>query len=93
MVDKKDDRGNKTGDRVCVDLRKENELLFDDNYPIPTLQDVFNKLGEYNGDDTHRSKIDCTAAYHGVKTIEKEYVLDGETDCLCLKELCLVLSQ
>jgi hypothetical protein len=51
-----------------VDLRKASELLDDDDYPIPTLQDVFNKLGEYNGENTHRSKIDCTAAYHGVET-------------------------
>ena len=70
-MDKKDDRGNKAGDRVCVELRKANELLDDDDYPIPTLQDVFNKLGEYNGDETHRSEIDCTAAYHGVETTGK----------------------
>ena len=71
VVDKKNEHGVKTGDRVCVDLRKANDLLVDDDYPIPTLQDVFNKLGEHNGKDAYRSKIDCTAAYHGVRITGK----------------------
>jgi hypothetical protein len=44
VAPKKDLLGNKTAVRVCVDTRAINAILPDDNYPIPRISDLFEKL-------------------------------------------------
>ena len=44
VAPKKDLLGNKTAVRVCLDTRAINTILPDDNYPIPRISDLFEKL-------------------------------------------------
>ncbi len=60
MVDKKDESGKKEGIRVCVDLRPLNK---DTEFPLPTIPEIINVVGQYSFKDSRRSKIDCTQAY------------------------------
>jgi transposase InsO family protein len=41
LVGKKDENGNKTKQRPCLDPRHINNLLPEDKYPIPLIRDVF----------------------------------------------------
>ena len=43
-VPKTDDKGNKTGVRVCNDMRKLNQILQDDHFPIPCIESLLRKL-------------------------------------------------
>ena len=44
VAPKKDLLGQKTAVRVCLDPRAINSILPDDNYPIPRISDLFDKL-------------------------------------------------
>lgn len=44
LAPKKDDQGRKTGYRPCLDPRLINQYLKDDNYPIPLISTIFDKL-------------------------------------------------
>ena len=48
--------------RITVDYKGLNQLIKDDNYPLPSIQDLYNKLAEA---DTF-TKIDMKAAYHQI---------------------------
>jgi transposase InsO family protein len=60
LVGKKDDEGKKTDLRPCLDPRKLNLLLPDDNFPLPLIRDIFADL---NGSVVF-STIDLRKAYH-----------------------------
>lgn len=48
--------------RITVDYKPLNKLIKDDNYPLPSITDLYNKLAEA---DTF-TKIDMKAAYHQI---------------------------
>ena len=53
----------KSGDiRICVDLRRPNEAIIPDKYPLPNIEEL---LSELNGAKVF-SKIDLKSAYHQV---------------------------
>ena len=63
VVDKKNEAGKKEGIRVCVDLRPLNAIMKDTEFPLPTIPEIINVIGQYSGPNSRRSKIDCTQAY------------------------------
>jgi hypothetical protein len=60
LAAKKDAEGNKTLWRVCLDPRPLNKHLPDDNYPLPRITDILNRLSA----NAVYSTIDLTQAYH-----------------------------
>ena len=48
--------------RITVDYKALNQLIKDDSYPLPSIQDLYNKLAEA---DTF-TKIDMKVAYHQI---------------------------
>jgi hypothetical protein len=70
-VNKKDDSGNITGRRTCIDLSPINGILHDDLYPIPLLQEVLACTMKHLGPNSYRNHIDCTAAYHRFEIVQK----------------------
>ena len=63
---KKDNDGNKTGFRPCLDPRNLNKLLPSDNQPIPLIQGIFSDIG---GSDIF-STLDLRQAYHRLPIYE-----------------------
>ena len=59
-VNKTDAKGNKTGIRICADLRQLNRHLPDDKFPIPVIKEIFADLA---GAQVY-STLDLVAAYH-----------------------------
>ncbi|XP_041360993.1 uncharacterized protein K02A2.6-like [Gigantopelta aegis] len=52
--------------RVCVDLRKPNEAIIEDRYPLPNIDEM---ISEMHG-ATHFSKLDLKSAYHQLELVE-----------------------
>jgi len=59
-VPKKDDQGKPTLYRICLDYRSLNELLPNDNYPLPRITDIFQALSG----SAIFSTLDLKSAYH-----------------------------
>lgn len=60
LAAKKDEDGNKTLWRVCLDPRPLNKHIPDDNFPIPLVNDIISRLA---GNSIYTT-IDLTQAYH-----------------------------
>jgi hypothetical protein len=62
-VDKKDADGNKTATRVCIDLRKLNESLEPDNYPLPLINETLRThaghayFGSFDAADSYQQML------------------------------------
>lgn len=63
-VPKRDHDGNRTGTRVCTDLTPLNKYLLDDFYPIPHIFRILRSSAKCTGQQSRRSVIDLSAAYH-----------------------------
>jgi hypothetical protein len=64
VVDKRDDIGQVTGSRVCVDLKALNKVMLPDIYPLPSLSEVLAKAVRRRGPDSYRFKLEGTQSYH-----------------------------
>jgi hypothetical protein len=62
MVVKKDQEGNVTGERYCVDYRRVNELMKKDAHPLPLPEVMF---GQLKG-ATIFSKMDLTKGFYQI---------------------------
>jgi hypothetical protein len=67
-VPKKDAQGNWTATRPAYDVRLLNALLEDDNFPLPLIEDIFQRVGRLikHPDTFCASTIDLRQAYHRV---------------------------
>ena len=67
-VEKKDSDGNLTAVRVCLDPRRINEKLLDDNYPIPEIKSILNRLEGFSIFST----IDLASSYNQFEIAEQD---------------------
>ena len=67
-VEKKDANGNLTAVRVCLDPRKINEKLLDDNYLIPEIKSILNRLDGFSVFST----IDLASSYNQFEIVEED---------------------
>lgn len=65
LADKKDD-GKRT--RLCVDMRKLNQIVIADNYPFPRLEDIIDKL--HNSE--YFSTLDISSGFWHLKVAPKD---------------------
>jgi hypothetical protein len=68
MVAKKDENGQPTQKRACMDLRHINKLTNKDNYGLPRAEDLFSALGT----STVFSKLDCRSGFHQIPVAEED---------------------
>ena len=54
------------GVRICVDYGQINKIIKGDNYPLPSVEDLYNKLAQAD----LFTKIDMKAAYHQIPVEE-----------------------
>ena len=54
--------------RLCVDYRKLNRVTVKNNYPLPFIEDLFDKL---NG-ACYFSKIDLRSGYHQLRVRDSD---------------------
>ena len=79
MPPKKDENGNWTLKRPCVDYRALNARTPTDHYPLPTPDDIFDALS----DSTVFTTLDLRMGYHQIRIAEKDccktafWCLDG----------------
>jgi hypothetical protein len=79
MPPKKDENGNWTLKRPCVDYRALNSKTPIDHYPLPTLEDIFDALAE----STVFTTLDLRMGYHQIRIAEEDccktafWCLDG----------------
>ena len=79
MPPKKDENGNWTLKRPCVDYRALNARTPTDHYPLPTPDDIFDALS----DSSVFTTLDLRMGYHQVRIAEKDccktafWCLDG----------------
>ncbi|KAL0820853.1 hypothetical protein ABMA28_005522 [Loxostege sticticalis] len=67
LVPKKLDATGEQKYRMVIDYRKLNEKTIDDKYPIPNINDLFDKLGN----SCYFSTIDLASGYHQIE-VKKE---------------------
>jgi hypothetical protein len=77
MPPKKDENGNWTLKRPCVDYRALNSRTATDHYPLPTPQEIFDALA----DSTVFTTLDLRMGYHQIRI--------GEEDCCKTASWCL----
>ena len=65
LADKKDE-GAKT--RLCIDLRKLNQITIADNFPFPRLDDIIDKLH----DSEYFTTLDISSGFWHIKVHEKD---------------------
>jgi hypothetical protein len=79
MPPKKDENGNWTLKRPCVDYRALNSKTPTDHYPLPTPEDIFDALA----DSTVFTTLDLRMGYHQIRIAEEDccktafWCLDG----------------
>jgi hypothetical protein len=79
MPPKKDENGNWTLKRPCVDYRALNIKTPTDHYPLPTPEDIFDALA----DSTMFTTLDLRMGYHQIRIAEEDccktafWCLDG----------------
>ena len=69
VVRKKDEEGNYTDFRQCGDYRPINMETTLDRYPLPGIEDIFNKMGGA----TIFSKLDLRSGYHQMPLREEDW--------------------
>eukprot|EP00171_Calliarthron_tuberculosum_P006806 IDg6806t1 len=62
-VPKKDAKGSKVDIRACVDLRRLNKRLPDNDYPLPKVQDILDEVGSARGPDAIYTTLDIRDGY------------------------------
>lgn len=55
--------------RICVDMRRANEAVERENYPMPTIEDFLPRLGKAK----FFSKLDVKKAFHQVGFFNRLY--------------------
>lgn len=68
---KADGHGGNTGTRVCADFRELNKKLVDDKFPIPKIEDIYQKVGR---ESTIFTTLDLKDGYHQFKIKKKDRV-------------------
>ena len=53
--------------RICIDFRRVNEVTIKDSYPLPLIEDMFNKLGKA----TIFTTINLQTGYMNIEVEEK----------------------
>lgn len=71
LAAKKDENGDKTLWRVCLDPRPLNKELPDDNFPLPLVSDILTRLAGH----FIFSTLDLTQAYHRLPIHEADHPL------------------
>lgn len=67
LVPKKTDASGEVKFRMVIDYRRLNDITIDDKYPLPNINDLFDKLGK----STYFSTIDLASGYHQIE-VEKQ---------------------
>lgn len=86
MAPKKDAQGNKTKYRVCLDPRALNQLLPDDWFYIPHIDEIFEKIGQANVFTT----LDLTQAFHRLPIHEPDQIKTSFTNIVDGRSYCFV---
>lgn len=68
LVPKKPDATGERKFRMVVDYRRLNDLTIDDKYPLPNINDLFDKLGK----SSYYSVLDLASGYHQLEIEEKD---------------------
>lgn len=63
LVPKKMDASGEPKLRMVIDYRRLNDLTIDDKYPLPNINDIFDKLGK----STYFSTLDLASGYHQIE--------------------------
>lgn len=63
VVPKKSDNSGKQKWRIVIDYRKLNEQTVDDKFPLPNMEDIFDKLGKCS----YFSTIDLAKGFHQIE--------------------------
>jgi len=76
VVPKRDEDGQVTGWRVCVDFRALNAISVADGYPMPTVAEVLSVAqGEGGGTQWLRSKLDVKSCFHAIPLDQDSVIL------------------
>jgi len=54
--------------RICVDVRRLNDITVGDSFPIPNIQDILDKLSRAR----YFSALDCASGYWQVPLAEED---------------------
>lgn len=68
LVPKKLDASGQQKWRMVVDYRRLNEITVDDKYPLPNINDLFDKLGK----SMYFSTLDLASGYHQLQVQEED---------------------
>lgn len=68
LVPKKMDASGETKFRMVIDYRRLNEITVDDKYPLPNINDLFDKLGK----SVYFSTIDLASGYHQIEVEKRD---------------------
>lgn len=68
LVPKKMDASGEMKYRMVIDYRKLNDITIDDKYPLPNINDLFDKLGK----STYFTTLDLASGYHQIEVEEKD---------------------
>ena len=77
--------------RVCVDLRRVNEAIVADTFPLPHIEDLFAELR----DAVYFTKLDLNSAYHQVELAEESRDLTAfvtQSGVFRYKRICFGLA-
>lgn len=66
IVPKKTDASGKQG--LVIDYRKLNEITISDNYPLPNIEEILDRLGK----SIYFSTLDLASGYHQIKINPKD---------------------
>lgn len=68
IVPKKLDNSGRQKWRIVIDYRKLNDVTIDDKFPIPNLEDIFEKLGNAN----YFTTLDLAKGFHQIEVDPKD---------------------
>lgn len=68
LVPKKPDASGQPKYRMVIDFRRLNDITIDDKYPLPNINDLFDKLGK----SAYFSTLDLASGYHQLEIKEHD---------------------
>lgn len=68
IVPKKKDASGRQKWRIVIDYRKLNEVSVDDKFPIPNMEDIFDKLGK----SMYFTTLDLAKGFHQIEIAEED---------------------